>query len=144
MLGDDELAEIRRRKMELMMKRAKEAQQPKPQVLEPTANGTVTILTEANFWQAIQQTKTALVDFFGEWCGPCKTLAPILAELASEYKSRVYFAKVDIDRNRRLAGQFGVQSVPNVFAFKNGRVVNNLAGVRSWNEYDAWIRRLLE
>ena len=115
MLNDDELEAIRRRKMQILMERAQEAQNPKPP--EPMANGYVNLLTDANFWPTIQKTKLAIVDFFGQWCAPCKTLAPIFAELAKDYEGQVYFAKIDIDQNRRTTTQFGVQSVPMVIAF---------------------------
>ncbi|MGY5876226.1 MAG: thioredoxin domain-containing protein [Candidatus Thorarchaeota archaeon] len=138
MLNDDELAAIRRRKMELMMERA---QQPK--VEEPLANGTVVQLTDANFWSIVGQTKTALVDFYGEWCQPCKVLAPILTELSRDYAGKVLFTKIDIDRNPVTQRQFNVQSVPMVFAFKHGKPVGNLAGLRTMNDYDMWVERLL-
>jgi thioredoxin 1 len=136
-LSDDELAEIRRRKMQLLMERAS-----KPKVQEPLANGQVNPLFDSNFWQTIQQTKLAVVDFYGEWCMPCKSLAPILAELASEYAGKVFFAKVDIDRNRRTTTQFGVQSVPNVVVFKDGKPAGNIPGLRSYSEYDSVLARL--
>ena len=94
MLSDDELAEIRRRKMKLLMEQAQ-----KPKVAEPLANGQVNQLHDNNFWQTIQKTKVALVDFYGEWCNPCKALAPIFAELAQDYAGKAYFGKIDIDRN---------------------------------------------
>ena len=79
MLNDDELEEIRRRKMKILMERAREAEKPKE--MEPMANGRVNLLTDANFWSTIQKTKFAIVDFFGQWCGPCKTLAPIFSAM---------------------------------------------------------------
>ncbi len=138
MLNDDELEAIRRRKMQLLMERASQ-----PKVQEPLAQGAVVELNDSNFWSTIGQTKTSLVDFYGAWCQPCKTLAPILSELAREYKGKVFFAKVDIDRNLATARQFQVQSVPNVFGFKHGKPVNNLPGLRGINDYDMWIERLL-
>jgi thioredoxin 1 len=137
-LSDDELEEIRRRKMELMLERAQ-----KPKDIEPLANGLVNQLTDQTFWQVIPQTKFAFVDFYGEWCSPCKVLAPIFSELAQEYKGKVYFGKIDIDRNRMTVGQFGVQSVPMVIAFKNGKVVGALPGLRNYNDYDMAIRQVL-
>ncbi|MGY5873746.1 MAG: thioredoxin domain-containing protein [Candidatus Thorarchaeota archaeon] len=131
MLSDDELAEIRRRKMKLLMEEAQ-----KPKVAEPLANGLVNQLHDHDFWQTIQQTKVAIVDFYGEWCNPCKALAPIIAELAQDYEGKAYFAKIDIDRNRRIAGQFGVQSVPMVIVFKDGKPVGNLPGLRGYGDYD--------
>jgi thioredoxin 1 len=137
-LSDDELEEIRRRKMQLLMERAQ-----KPKETEPMANGLVNQLTDQNFWQAIQQTKIAFVDFYGEWCSPCKVLAPIFSELAQEYKGKVYFAKIDIDRNRMTVSQFGVQSVPMVIAFKDGKVVGALPGLRNYNDYEMAINQVL-
>ena len=141
MLNDEELEEIRKRKMQILMERAQQAEQPK--VLEPMANGHVNLLTDANFWQTIQQTKLAMVDFFGQWCGPCKTLAPIFAELAQDYKGKVYFAKIDIDHNRRTTTQFGVQSVPMVIAFKDGKPIGKLPGLRPYADYDRVLEQLV-
>ena len=141
MQADDELEAIRRRKMQELLKRA---QAPKaPPVLEPMANGIVNQLDSSTFWPTIQKTKTAIIDFYGEWCQPCKMIAPLLAELAVAYKGKVFFGKVDIDRNPGLANQFRVQSVPNVLAFKNGRFVNNMIGARRYSEYDAWVTRMI-
>ncbi len=141
MLNDDELEEIRRRKMQLLMERAQQAQQP--QVLEPMANGRVNLLTDASFWDTIQRTKFALVDFFGEWCMPCKQLAPMFSELAQEYEGKVYFAKIDIDRNRRATTQFGVQSVPMVIAFKDGKPLGKLPGLRPYADYDNVLEQMV-
>lgn len=141
MLNDDELEEIRKRKMQILMERAQQAQQP--QVLEPMANGRVNFLTDAIFWQTIQQTKNAFVEFFGEWCSPCKTLAPIFAALAQDNKGKVYFAKIDIDRNRRATSQFEVQSVPMVIVFKDGKPLGKLPGLRPYADYDMILEQLL-
>ncbi|TFG28233.1 thioredoxin [Candidatus Thorarchaeota archaeon] len=138
MLSDDELEEIRRRKMQLLMERA---QQPK--VAEPMANGQVNQLFDHTFWETIQRTKIALVDFYGEWCNPCKALSPIFVELAKDYAGKVYFGKIDIDRNRMTVGQFGVQSVPMVIVFKDGKPVGNLPGLRGYADYDMVITQLL-
>jgi thioredoxin 1 len=137
-LGDDELEEIRRRKMQSLIERAQ-----KPKEIESMANGLVNQLTDQNFWQTIQQTKTAFVDFFGEWCSPCKVLAPMFSELAHEFKGKAFFAKIDIDINRLTVSQFGVQSVPMVIAFKSGKVVGALPGLRSYNEYYSAVNQVL-
>ncbi len=139
MLNDDELEEIRRRKMQLMMERAAQ-----PKVEEPMAKGTVNVLTDTTFWSTLKQTKTALVEFFGEWCQPCKMLAPILAALASDYTGNVFFGKIDIDRNPRATAQFGVHSVPMVVAFKGGTPVGKIPGLRSYDDYDVVLERLLK
>lgn len=141
MLNDDELEEIRRRKMKILMERAREAEKPKE--MEPMANGRVNLLTDANFWSTIQKTKFAIVDFFGQWCGPCKTLAPIFSALAQDYQGKVYFAQIDIDLNRRTTSQFGVQSVPMVIAFKDGKPLGKIPGLRSYNDYDMVLEQLI-
>jgi len=137
-LSDDELEKIRQRKLQLLIERAQ-----KPKVPEPMANGVVNQLYDHNFWQTISSTKVAFVDFYGEWCAPCKTLAPIFADLAQEYKEQVYFAKIDIDRNRMTVAQFGVQSVPMIIVFKNGKVAGSLPGLRSYSDYEMAIKQVL-
>jgi thioredoxin 1 len=137
MLSDDELEEIRRRKMKILMERAQ-----KPKVAEPLANGVVNLLFDHNFWQTIKQTKFAIIDFYGEWCNPCKALAPIFAELAKDYQGKVFFGKIDIDRNRRTVGQFGVQSVPMVIVFKDGKPAFNIPGLRGYADYDRILTHL--
>lgn len=141
MLNDEELEEIRRRKMQILMERAQQAQQPK--AIEPMANSIVNELYDSNFWDTVSKTKYAIVDFYGAWCVPCKTLAPILAELARNYAGKVYFAKIDIDKNRRTTVQFGVQSVPMVIAFKDGKPIGKLPGLRSYNDYDTTLEQML-
>lgn len=141
MLNDDELEAIRRRKMQILMERARDAQKPKK--MEPMANGRVNLLTDANFWSTIQKTKFAIVDFFGQWCSPCKTLAPIFSALAQDYQGKVYFAQIDIDLNRRTTSQFGVQSVPMVIAFKDGKPLGKIPGLRSYNDYDMVLEQLI-
>jgi len=141
MLNDEELEEIRRRKMQILIERAQQAQQPK--VIEPMANSIVNELNDSNFWQTISNTKYAIVDFYGDWCVPCKKLAPILSELAKDYDGKVYFAKSDIDKNQRTTVQFGVQSVPMVIAFKDGKPIGKLPGLYPFNHYDMVLEQML-
>ncbi|MHA1654820.1 MAG: thioredoxin family protein [Candidatus Thorarchaeota archaeon] len=141
MAENDELEAIRRRKMQMLMERAR--QPPKPQVEEPLANGQVNVLTDATFWPTIQKTRIALVDFFGEWCGPCNALAPTMAELARKYEGKVFFGKIDIDRNPRTTAQFRVQSVPIVHVFQNGRPTRSVLGLRPFSDYEALVQLLL-
>ncbi len=81
----------------------------------------------------IQADIPALVDFYAEWCGPCKTQAPILGQLAEEFDGKVKFAKVDIDvdGNKDLAVKYGVLSVPTLILFSNGEVKETMVGVTS-------------
>ncbi|MBU0978948.1 MAG: thioredoxin [Patescibacteria group bacterium] len=87
-------------------------------------------LTADNFDQTLKDAgnKPVLVDFFAEWCGPCKMAAPIIDELAEEYKSQAVVAKVDVDASHDLASQYGVMSIPTVIVFKNGQELNKQVG----------------
>jgi len=81
------------------------------------------------FDQAVlQSSKPVLVDFFAEWCGPCKMAAPILDSLADEYKDKATIVKVDVDENNPLAGKYGVMSIPTVVLFKSGQEVDRKIG----------------
>lgn len=69
-----------------------------------------------------------LVDFWAEWCGPCKQLAPRIEELAEEFDGEVKFVKVDVDDNQELAGQFGIRSIPTLLLFQEGEKVEQIVG----------------
>ena len=89
-------------------------------------------LNSQTFNDAIAATdKPVLVDFWAEWCGPCRMLAPILDQIASEQGDRATIAKVDIDAHPELADRFGVRAIPTLIVFKNGQPVNVITGVRS-------------
>ncbi len=91
-------------------------------------------VTNEDFEQSVIQADTpVLVDFYADWCGPCKTQAPILGQLAEEFDGKVKFAKVDIDveGNKDLAVKYGVLSVPTLILFSNGEVKETMVGVTS-------------
>jgi thioredoxin 1 len=84
-------------------------------------------LTKSDFDDKIK-TGIAFVDFWAEWCGPCKMAAPVIDELSEEYKDRVLIAKVDVDNEPDLAGRFGVMSIPTVILFKDGAEIGRQVG----------------
>jgi thioredoxin 1 len=98
-------------------------------------------LRETNFHDFISQATTPiLVDFWAEWCGPCRMIAPVVEEVAAEYEGRIQVGKINVDENRDIAASLGVVSIPTLIVFKNGREMERTIGYRTKEE----LRRLLE
>jgi thioredoxin 1 len=91
-------------------------------------------LTDANFEnEVLKSDKPVLVDFWAEWCGPCRMVGPIVEELANEYEGKADIGKVNVDENHGVAAQFGIRNIPTLLVFKNGEVVDKQVGVAPKN-----------
>lgn len=108
------------------------------------ASTNVAHVTSTSFDSVVSQSKTpVLLDFWAEWCGPCKMLGPTIDEIADEYAGKAVVGKVDLDEEQALAGRFSIQSIPTLLFFKGGVVVKQLIGVRPKKEIVEELKKLL-
>ncbi len=93
-------------------------------------------LTSAEFEKEILRSQTpAVVDFYADWCGPCRMVSPIIEQLSKEYAGRVKFAKLNTDENPEIAMKYGIMSIPTIMIFKNGQVASTVIGAGPASTY---------
>ncbi len=117
----DELERIREKKMAELRQRAS----VQPQVSAPSEPF---VLSDATFDQEVARNGLLLVDFWAPWCGPCRMVAPVIRQLAKDYRGKVAFGKLNTDENPTVSLRFRVMSIPTLMLFKNGRPVDMLVG----------------
>lgn len=101
---------------------------------------TVTV-NNGNFQSDVLGAETpVVVDFWAEWCGPCKMIAPALEELSGEFDGKVKIAKINIDENPDIAAQYGVRSIPTLYMFKDGEVVDQMVGAAPKGKLSDWMK----
>lgn len=107
------------------------------------AASNIATLTSENFAaEVLSSPVPVLVDFWAEWCGPCKMIAPVLDELASDFEGRAKIGKVNIDEYQNLAAQYGVRAIPTLLLFKDGQVSEQIVGLRSKRDLKSSLDKL--
>jgi thioredoxin 1 len=108
------------------------------------ASENVLTLTDANFQQQVlDNSEPVLVDFWAEWCGPCRMLAPTIEKLATEYQGKVKVGKVDTDANRNTAMKFNISAIPTVILFNKGQIAKTFVGLQPEREFKAALDSLV-
>lgn len=101
-------------------------------------------VTDQNFEaEVLKSDQPVVIDFWAEWCAPCRQIAPILAELAQEYGNRVKVVKMDIDQNPATPGSYGVRAIPTILAIKDGQVVQQVTGARPKADFQKMVDELI-
>ena len=100
-------------------------------------------VTDANFEELVNAGKPMVLDFWAEWCGPCRMVSPIIDELATEYEGKVTIVTMDVDNNNDVVAQFGIRNIPTVLFFKDGKLVDKQVGAAQKSAFVAKIDALL-
>jgi thioredoxin 1 len=105
---------------------------------------TLVQITDQDFDEKILNASSpVLVDFWAEWCAPCRALGPVIESLSEQYRDKAVIAKVDVDSNQKIAMKFGIRSIPTVILFDGGEIVETFIGVRPRSDYEASLDRQL-
>jgi len=107
-------------------------------------NTKILTLTDADFDAQVSAQPLMVVDFWAEWCGPCRMIAPVLEELASQYSDRMTVGKLNVDENRQTTARFGVRSIPTLMFFRDGNRVDQVIGAHPKDTIKAKIDQLLD
>ncbi|MDP6179511.1 MAG: thioredoxin [Desulfatiglandales bacterium] len=101
-------------------------------------------VTDETFEMEIMNSeKPALVDFWAEWCGPCRMVGPVVEELAKEYKDKIIVAKMDVDNNRQTPVKFGIRNIPTLLLFKGGELAKTIVGAQPKSSIEEELKKLL-
>jgi thioredoxin 1 len=104
----------------------------------------VTDVTDATFESEVLKSETpVLVDFWAEWCAPCRAIAPIVKEIANEYGEKIKVVKINIDDSPQTPGSYGIRSIPTILAFKDGQVVSQLTGARPKGDFEELVNNVI-
>ncbi|NMB85069.1 MAG: thioredoxin [Methanothrix sp.] len=134
----DDLDEIRKKKMERMMKEMNRPPAPSVQLPDKPV-----IVTDETLDSAARQYPVFILDCWAEWCGPCRMLGPIIEELARELKGKGVFGKLNVDQNMQTANEHRISAIPTLLVFKNGKLVDKLVGAYPKGTLAAKIQKYL-
>jgi thioredoxin len=137
MSQDKELDEIMARKRSEFQTKAQLGENKPSSVSSPIT------LTDSNFEQALKENSLLVVDFWAVWCGPCRMVAPAIEQLASELAGKVAFGKLNVDENPVISRTFGIQSIPTIAIFKNGKPIDAIIGAVSKSQMQSTILKYL-
>ncbi len=130
-----EIEKIKQKMLQRMMSASKEEKKEMPK--KPIK------ITDENFDEVISKYDVVVVDFYADWCGPCRMLAPVIEELAKEMRRKVVFAKLNTDENPKTAMKYRVMSIPTLIMFKNGKMVDRNVGALPADMLRDWIERYI-
>ena len=106
--------------------------------------GKAVVVTDSNFNDEVVNSQTpVLIDFWAEWCGPCRMVGPVVEELAQEFEGKIKVGKVNVDENQKTAAQFGIRSIPTLLLFKGGTLVNQMVGAQPKKKLVEAINKIL-
>lgn len=131
----DELELIRQKKIREMMRKMSGGEEAKKVVSSPVK------LDSSNFDETLKNNENVVVDFWAEWCMPCRMIAPVVEELAKEYAGKVIFGKLNTDENPTIAARYGISAIPTMIFFKKGKPVDQIVGAMPKSELKRWVER---
>ena len=106
--------------------------------------GDILQVTDDNFEQEILKSSIpAMVDFWAEWCGPCKMVGPVVEELAKEYEGKIKIGKMNVDENRQTPAKFGIRAIPTLILFKDGQVAQTIVGAQPKSAIEEELKKIL-
>ena len=101
------------------------------------------VISDENFDQIIKTNPIVVVDFWAEWCGPCRAMNPIIEELSSIYENKIVFAKLNVDKNPIIPSKYGISSIPTFLIIKNGQIMNSIIGAVTQEIFEETINEYL-
>ncbi|MHA1684849.1 MAG: thioredoxin [Candidatus Heimdallarchaeaceae archaeon] len=133
---DDEIERIKREKMLKMMRKD-------IPVVGTFPIGQVTELTEQNFDEFVKQKGIVVIDCWAVWCGPCRSMEPVMKQLATEWAGKVSIGKLNVDQNPRTSMRFGISSIPNFLVFQDGKFLGNVVGAVGKKPFEKLFKKIL-